>query len=203
MFSDLKEYHSEYGLLIKDNKPIPFYHGTNTKFDLFDKSFLGTAKNGSVYGDSFNFTSNKLYAERFGKYIVSAYLNIKNPLIINPNSYLIDSNILNKSSDLSNKPVMLKMLRKLWIGDSDNSSQDGYLLSKLKSPFGFIDLLKGIAHGKDVKLSDLIRKFGFDSIVDGHIIAVFDVKQITIIDIKEVIDPDKDIKELFREIICG
>lgn len=171
----------EDGILVKDGKPVVFYHGTNSEFEFFDKSFLGSAKNGEVYGDSFNFTAYKSRAEDFGKYIVKAFLKVKNPLVMGTNEYLVDGKELNSYTDLSTRPVMLKILRRLWIGDMNNSSQDDYLISKLKSPAGFVDLLKGIAHRDKTHLSDLIKKFGFDSIVDGHIVAVFYPEQIQII----------------------
>lgn len=170
------------GVLSKNGQPVVFYHGTNSEFEFFDKSFLGSAGNGSVYGDSFNFTQIKSFAEDFGKFVVSAYLNVKNPVVLNPNRNLdIDTNLLQHQSDLASKPIMLKILRKLWTGKDTPSIQDDYLMSKLKSLSGFIDLLKGIAHRDKTSLSSLLRKFGFDSIIDGHIVAVFDTNQINII----------------------
>lgn len=57
------------------------YHGTNNKFDKFNKTKIGSAKMGDLFGKGFYFTSDKEMAQHFGKYVMKVYLDIKNPYI--------------------------------------------------------------------------------------------------------------------------
>ena len=52
-------------------EPIMFYHGTNSKFDNFNDKFSG--------GIGFHFTKDPAATKTFGKNVIRAYLNIKNP----------------------------------------------------------------------------------------------------------------------------
>ncbi|MCM1233026.1 MAG: hypothetical protein NC489_23120, partial [Ruminococcus flavefaciens] len=57
------------------------YHGTNAQFNVFNKG----NKNGWL-GKGIYFAQDKGYARENGKYLVSAYLNAKNPFIVTGNS---------------------------------------------------------------------------------------------------------------------
>jgi hypothetical protein len=53
-------------------EPIMFYHGTNhSGFDKFDPNMVG--------GIGFHFTTDMNATKQFGKNVIRAYLNIKNP----------------------------------------------------------------------------------------------------------------------------
>lgn len=65
-------------------KPLVVYHGTNTDFNTFDKSFINShEKRGDFLGEGFYFHKKKEIAANYGNNIIACYLRIENPLIIN------------------------------------------------------------------------------------------------------------------------
>lgn len=63
--------------------PIVAYHGTDSKFDRYDTSKLGSMRGKTPSNMAgFFFSDNKEVAQSFGKYLMSAQLDIKKPLII-------------------------------------------------------------------------------------------------------------------------
>lgn len=63
------------------------YHGTNDMFNVFDKNMQNKNEpSGDYVGQGFYFANDQRKAKRYGKNIVEAYLNLKNPLIINDKS---------------------------------------------------------------------------------------------------------------------
>jgi hypothetical protein len=56
------------------------YHGTDVLFNKFDISKIGSRTDPGFFGRGFYFIDDKEIAKRWGKYIVSAYVNLKNPL---------------------------------------------------------------------------------------------------------------------------
>lgn len=60
-------------VMIKDNTPIIFFHGTNNIFNEF------TTKRRGVFGLGYYFTTDKNEAKGYGKNIMSVYLKIDNP----------------------------------------------------------------------------------------------------------------------------
>jgi len=64
--------------------PLVVYHGTNTDFNTFDKSFINShEKRGDFLGEGFYFHKKKEIAANYGNNIIACYLRIENPLIIN------------------------------------------------------------------------------------------------------------------------
>lgn len=61
------------------NRPLIMYHGTNKEFTKFEKEKIGKKL---LSGKGFYFDSNKSIAKKFGKNIISCYLKIENPFII-------------------------------------------------------------------------------------------------------------------------
>jgi len=68
----------------KNNNPLVVYHGSKNIFNVFDKNkFNLNEPSGDYIGCGFYFTTNKSKAMKYGSNIISAYLKIKNPLVIN------------------------------------------------------------------------------------------------------------------------
>lgn len=61
------------------NRPLIMYHGTDKEFTKFEKEKIGKKL---LSGKGFYFDSNKSIAKKFGKNIISCYLKIENPFII-------------------------------------------------------------------------------------------------------------------------
>ena len=78
---------------IQDNKPIVFYHGTDTIFNEFTKKHMGKnfwQSKSKVYGGGFFFVDKERYAFPLGT-IKKVYLKIENPyLIVLENRYGYD-----------------------------------------------------------------------------------------------------------------
>ena len=75
---------NEEEVLFPDSKlKIEVYHGTDEKFDTFSQDYFNTKEpKGDYIGEGFFFTSDYNKAEKYGSNVVSAYLNIENPLMI-------------------------------------------------------------------------------------------------------------------------
>lgn len=61
----------------------PVYHGTDVEFNQFDKNKLGEGLGRNPYVDGFWFSGSKNYAKDVGTNTKVAYLDIKNPYILN------------------------------------------------------------------------------------------------------------------------
>lgn len=73
----------------KNKNLLVVYHGTNSNFNTFQSSYIGTSHDKGWYGDGFYFATHKGEAEYYADNtyngnprIIEAYLNIKNPYII-------------------------------------------------------------------------------------------------------------------------
>lgn len=64
-----------------DGTPKVMYHGTNAEFTVFDRSKGKKKIHLNVFGDGNYFTALEQGAARYGKNVVPAYLNIKNPYV--------------------------------------------------------------------------------------------------------------------------
>lgn len=64
----------------KDGNPLVVFHGTDTTFKMFD---INKMRNGWL-SKGFYFTVDKSEAKHYGNNILSVYLRLKNPFIIQP-----------------------------------------------------------------------------------------------------------------------
>jgi hypothetical protein len=88
----------------ESGKPMVVYHGTNKKFNVFDKSKAGTADGGPGIYNGFFFTDDAGVAERYAenavlqnkgkKTLVEAHLNIKNPRVLDNSEMVADGDYL-------------------------------------------------------------------------------------------------------------
>ena len=62
----------------ENGEPLVAWHGTEDKFEIFDKSKIGS-KRPSFYGKGFYFTSDKEYSDLFGDTKIPVYINSKKP----------------------------------------------------------------------------------------------------------------------------
>jgi len=65
----------------KQGRPLVVYHGTNKKFDTFDKSKIGKKHKNLYQGKGFYFTSEYYEAQGYGKRLMPVYLKIENPAL--------------------------------------------------------------------------------------------------------------------------
>jgi hypothetical protein len=63
-----------------DNKPLMVFHGTPYRFKAFDKTLIGSQTDEGMYGHGFYFSTSKPEASKYGKYVMSHYLDMKNPI---------------------------------------------------------------------------------------------------------------------------
>ena len=71
-------------LLLENVNKYIVYHGTNNKFNLFDLKYLGSERGKTPSNlRGFYFSDNKDVAKSFGKYLLTAEIFFRNPLIIN------------------------------------------------------------------------------------------------------------------------
>lgn len=63
----------------KQGRPLVVYHGTNKKFDTFDKGKIGKKHKNLYQGKGFYFTSEYYDAQNYGRRIMPVYLKIENP----------------------------------------------------------------------------------------------------------------------------
>ena len=69
-----------------DGTPRIVYHGTDSNFTVFDRNSFNTNEpSGDYVGEGFFFSKSIGTAKKYGSNIISAYLNIRNPLVINTN----------------------------------------------------------------------------------------------------------------------
>lgn len=81
-FGDWENNPNSSSKVVDDNGlPLIVHHGTDAEFHEFSSKFIGQL--GTQHGQGFYFTSNKKFAENFGKNIKSFFLNIRKPLSTN------------------------------------------------------------------------------------------------------------------------
>ncbi|HEY5586706.1 MAG TPA: hypothetical protein VIK78_19730 [Ruminiclostridium sp.] len=74
---------------LRDKKPDIYYHGTNQTFDGFDSSKIGSyTGNDGLYGRGTYLTKNPVVAKSFGKNLISANVELKNPYKLNSKTSL-------------------------------------------------------------------------------------------------------------------
>lgn len=110
---------------------IKAYHGTpNTEFTVFDKERLG--KGNDQYGAGFYFASDKTAALHYGKRVIDAALNIKNPIRITTTR---DSgkNLIDAEIELTPKQAYEVVKRHPDMYDEENSPLGDYFDSYWES----------------------------------------------------------------------
>ena len=78
---NINEWSSNNSKIYKNGKVLSVYHGTNSKFDKFDASYMGQTDDG-YYGRGFYFTLDKEEAKDYGMNIIQANLIVKNPFYL-------------------------------------------------------------------------------------------------------------------------
>lgn len=68
--------------LIMEDIHVKAYHGTDSKFKEFDPNFLGTKTDPGFFGWGFYFLDDKNNAKRWGKYVITVEIHLKNPLVV-------------------------------------------------------------------------------------------------------------------------
>lgn len=63
-----------------DNNPLMLFHGTPYRFKKFDKALIGSQTDQGMYGQGFYFSTSKLEASTYGKYVMAHYLVMNKPL---------------------------------------------------------------------------------------------------------------------------
>lgn len=67
--------------MVRDGKPIKFYHGSQADFTVFEKDKLGTNTTHSTAGLGHFFSAQKAEAESYGDKVHEVYLSIQNPFV--------------------------------------------------------------------------------------------------------------------------
>lgn len=147
-------------LLNEDGTPKVVYHGTDEALTVFDKE---KSNNRYVWGKGLYFSKSKGVASDYGKNLYAAYLSVKNPYI-------------NRKSSLGTADYIKdKYFKDMWTG---NNRQLGieYINGKLgNNP---LDLLQYMATENNVEVADILADYGYDGIIDGSEIVVFESTQI-------------------------
>jgi hypothetical protein len=63
--------------------PLPMYHGTDASFAAFDDSKLGSRTDPGFFGFGHYFVSDQANAQRWGKNVMAAHIELRNPLVVN------------------------------------------------------------------------------------------------------------------------
>lgn len=147
-----------------------YYHGSNVKFNKFDKSKIKENKLGLV----FNFTDDINIAYQYGDYIIKAHLDLKNPLTLDIWNNIFPFQWYNKFGKLfTNEP------------DYEYDKEDYE-----KHPWTFGDMYN--TYKMEPEFIQVLEEMGYDGIVipEDHHFGVFESEQIHLIDdITETLQP--------------
>jgi hypothetical protein len=88
-----------------DIKDIVVYHGSDKAFTKFDSSFFAKGASDGIlqYGHGFYFTDLEELAKKYGRHVIKAHLDIKNPLEYNELDTSLYDYCLKKFSKLRDK----------------------------------------------------------------------------------------------------
>ena len=139
-----------------------YYHGSNIKFNKFDKSKIKENKLGLV----FNFTDDINIAYQYGDYIIKAHLDLKNPLTLDIWNNIFPFQWYNKFGKLfTNEP------------DYEYDKEDYE-----KHPWTFGDMYN--TYKMEPEFIQVLEEMGYDGIVipEDHHFGVFESEQIHLID---------------------
>lgn len=149
------------------------YHGTDTKFTIFNYDYLG--KNGTANGKGFYLADDINVAKSYsdGKNIIEAYVDIQKPLsigktTISENDYI---KFLEKVNDKTNGSLFTDY------GDGEkiqkNSNQYNEIINQFKEEYSYggddVDLVLSILNSANITLEDgyrlLKNTIGYDGII--------------------------------------
>lgn len=110
LFSEARKYKTAEEFLKAQSKPL--YHGTNTKFEVFNKSKIGSATDEGLFGRGFYFGNTEAFARvapkgRLAKIVMEVYA---------PNANLFDINKIKNKSEMAE---LLNMSKDALIKDSN------------------------------------------------------------------------------------
>lgn len=138
-----------------------FYHGSNQKFDAFDKSKIKENKLGLV----FNFTDDINIAYQYGDNIINAHLDLNNPLMLDIWDNIFPFKWFNKFG-------------KLFINEPDYEyNKEEYE----KHPYTFGEMYN--TYKMEPEFIQILEEMGYDGIAipEDHHFGVFEPEQIHII----------------------
>lgn len=138
-----------------------FYHGSNQKFNIFDKSKIKENK----LGLAFNFTDDINIAYQYGDNIIKAHLDLNNPLTLDLWDNIFPFKWFNKFG-------------KLFINDSNYEyNKEEYE----KYPYTFSEMYN--TYKMEPEFIQILEEMGYDGIVipEDHHFGVFEPEQIHII----------------------
>ena len=159
-------------IMESNNEPIKeqlVYHGTNTQFQQFDKSFMDRMD----YGYGFYFTTDKSYAKDYGKYLLTCeipddkyFMDFK--LSWDYNEYIAD--------------CLINLLMSIQDTDKRIKLQNVMFRDYCNDGFWILETLSKIFNGQQNACKELV-KFGIKGLysLEGNCYVVFDNKDIKII----------------------
>jgi len=154
-----KKWFGDSKVVDEDGKPLVVYHGTNEKFNVFDKGKIGSNTGRLDVGVGFYFSDLKSGAmdsgaDWYGTNVDSYYLSMKNPFVVPKDDKKLG-----------------EMLVEL---DDDISTRHGEKLSDRLAE-GYQILLRDISPSR---LTKLLTDKGFDGIISGRQYVAFQPEQI-------------------------
>ena len=102
MSDEFRKWFKDSEMVKPNGTPMIFYHGTNAKFDTFDKSKINTSTDAGWLGHGFYFYTDKHEASQYGN-VRSFFLNITNPYYATDedNERLAELNDIQASKDFT------------------------------------------------------------------------------------------------------
>ena len=108
---EFKSWFSGSKVVDKDGNPLVVFHGTDSQFDSFDNSKLGSRTDPGFFGAGHYFVSDRNNAQNWGKYVKAAYLSIKNPLYVNGISDFVKKSGMKEIGYMSDKEKYKQLYR--------------------------------------------------------------------------------------------
>jgi hypothetical protein len=124
---------------IREDNNLILYHGSNNKFEKFNKKFLGSSMGKAPSNmRGFYFTNNIKLAKSFGKYIYKVKVKINNPYIFNANGKgysQLKHTINNIVDEIDNQydSILIRNYQDAGIGISDLILSDQYIIFDLRN----------------------------------------------------------------------
>lgn len=110
--NEQQEYFKDSQVVDENGNLRVVYHGTNyERFNIFDYDETGKV-DGGFFGRGFYFAFSKGEAGMYGRNIIPAYLNIKNPFVFNEELYLLDGEKVD-GYDESNAVFVMNLAEKV------------------------------------------------------------------------------------------